>query len=58
MPIDDHFDYTYDSRIPGQPNITVPFTRRPVTVDIEKDGIRMTFDNQVKDYPNWTCGSR
>jgi len=58
MPIDDHFDYTWNPRTPGRQNVTIPFSRRPITIDIEPDGIRLTFDNQVKDDTNWKCGSR
>lgn len=42
MPIDNHFDYKW---VPGRgkPNITIPFTRRAVAVDIEEEGARVRF---------------
>jgi hypothetical protein len=43
-PINDHFDYTWDPRQPGRANVTIPFLRRAVNVDIEIDGIRLTFE--------------
>lgn len=55
-PISDHFDYVW-SRI-GKPNITIPFTRRGVNIDIEPDGITTTNDNQIKNNTNWKCGER
>jgi len=42
QPIDKNFDYKW---VPGngKPNITIPFTRRAVSVDIEEDGARLRF---------------
>jgi hypothetical protein len=57
MPIDDHFDYIWDPKVPGKKNITIPFVRRPISVDIEKDGIRLKFDNQIKNDKNWKCST-
>jgi hypothetical protein len=42
MPVDNHFDYKW---VPGRgkPNVTIPFERRPLTIDIETAGIQLTF---------------
>jgi hypothetical protein len=42
----------------GKPNITVPFTRRAVSVDIEEEGARLRFEVQVANYSDWKCGNR
>lgn len=57
MPIDDHFDYTW---LPGwnQPNVTVPFSRRAIGIDLEKLGVQLTFDIQAKDYSGWQCSTQ
>lgn len=57
MPIDNHFDYNW---VPGKgkPNITIPFTRRAVTIDIEESGVQLTFEVQAANYTDWKCGNR
>jgi hypothetical protein len=42
----------------GKPNVTVPFTRRAVSVDIEEEGARLRFEVQVANYSDWKCGNR
>jgi hypothetical protein len=55
--IQPQFDYIWS---PGrnQTNVSVSIIRRPVTIDIEKDGIRTTFDIQAEKANKWTCGNR
>lgn len=57
MPIDNHFDYIW---VPGngKANITIPFSRRAVTVDIEPAGVQLTFEVQAANYSDWKCGNR
>lgn len=57
MPIDKHFDYIWAPGN-GKPNITIPFSRRAITVDIEQAGVQLTFEVQVEGYANWTCVDR
>jgi hypothetical protein len=56
MPIDNHFDYIWSPR--GKPNVTVPFSRRAINVDIEEDGVRLKFEVQTANYTDWKCGNR
>lgn len=56
MPINDHFDYVWIRR--GLPNVTIPFSRRAVSIDIEKVGVTATFDSQVKNYSKWQCSEK
>ncbi len=42
--IDPQFDYTYVPATKGKPNITFSMIRKPYTIDIEPDGIRLTFE--------------
>lgn len=51
QPIDSHFDYTWNK-------VTIPFYRRPISVDVEKIGILLTFDAQIDNYTSWKCGTR
>lgn len=57
MPIDNHFDYKW---VPGRgkPNVTIPFTRRAVTIDIEESGVQLSFEVQAANYTDWKCGNR
>lgn len=57
MPVDNHFDYIW-SPGQGKPNVTIPFTRRPVTIDIEESGIQLTFEVQAANATKWQCGNR
>lgn len=57
MPIDTHFDYIWIPG-PGKKNVTVPFSRRAVTVDLEEDGARLRFEVQVANSSDWKCGNR
>lgn len=43
MHIDPQYDYVWQSRRNGT-NITISMLRRPIYIDVEKDGIRMSFD--------------
>jgi hypothetical protein len=56
QPVDNHFDYVWQPM--GKPNVTLPFSRRPLTIDIEKDGIQLTFEVQANNATTWTCGKR
>lgn len=57
MHIDPQFDYKWQSRRNAS-NITISMVRRPIYIDVEKDGIRMAFDTQAEKASDWKCGSR
>lgn len=56
-PITPQFDYVWS---PGRnaSNITISMLRRPVSIDIEEEGIRTTFDIQAENANDWKCPSR
>lgn len=56
QPISTHFDYVWSPR--GKPNITIPFTRKAVSVDVERDGIQLTFEVRATDDKEWKCSTR
>lgn len=55
--IDPQFDYIWS---PGRnaSNITISMTRRPLSIDIEEDGIRTTNDIQAENAADWKCPVR
>jgi hypothetical protein len=55
--IDPQFDYVWQSRRNGT-NVTISMVRRPISIDIEKDGIRTAFDVQAEQATDWKCGDR
>lgn len=55
--IDPQFDYVWSPR-KHAPNVTISMLRRPIYIDIEKDGIRASFDVQAEHASDWQCGSR
>ena len=38
--------------------MTIPMKRRPVNLDVDKDGIRMSSDVQAENAARWNCGDR
>lgn len=57
MPINDNFDYIW---VPGgnKKNTTISFSRRAISIDLEKAGVYLNFDVQVANYSGWKCGNR
>ena len=55
--IDPQFDYRWASRH-GAKEVTISMKRRPIQIDIEKDGIRTSFDVQAEKATKWQCGDR
>ena len=57
MPIDTKFDYVW-SPGNGKPNVTIPFTRRATSIDLEEDGARLRYEVQAANAVDWRCGNR
>lgn len=57
MHIDPQYDYVWS---PGRnhKNVTISMLRRPLTIDVEKDGIRASFDVQAEHSNEWSCPTR
>lgn len=55
QPITAYFEYLWVPTTPGKPNVTIPFTRRGVSIDVERVGMSFKYETRVKD-ANWTCG--
>ena len=55
--VDPQFDYNWTPRR-GTPNHVISMKRRPLFIDIEKDGIRTGFDVQPEKATKWECGQR
>jgi hypothetical protein len=58
QPIGLQFDYKWVPNVPGKQNVTISMLRRPISVDIEKEGIQTTFEVQVENDSSWKCGNR
>lgn len=56
QPIDNHFDYIWKRS--GKPDVTVPFTRRAIAIDLEPNGLNLRYEVQAAGASNWTCGDR
>ena len=57
MPINDNFDYTWAPG-KGKQNITISFSRRAISIDLEKSGVYLNFDVQIANDSGWKCGNR
>eukprot|EP00178_Gracilaria_changii_P002211 TRINITY_DN13302_c0_g1_i1.p1 TRINITY_DN13302_c0_g1~~TRINITY_DN13302_c0_g1_i1.p1 ORF type:complete len:162 (+),score=5.03 TRINITY_DN13302_c0_g1_i1:682-1167(+) len=57
MHIDPQFDYKWQSRRNAS-NITISMIRKPIYIDLEKDGFRLAFDTQAEHASEWKCGDR
>lgn len=55
--IEPQFGYVWQ---PGRnrTNVTISMLRRPITIDIEKEGIRATYDMQAEGAKDWQCPTR
>ena len=42
-PIDEHFEYKWTSPIASKGILTIPFTRRPAFIDVERDGMHYGY---------------
>lgn len=54
QPIDVHFDYNWTKY--DKTNVTIPFARRPIMIDLEPDGVSFSFEVQIPGYSEWKCG--
>lgn len=55
--VDPQFDYHWTPRR-NTTNYIISMKRRPLYIDIEKDGIRTAFDVQAEKATKWECGDR
>jgi hypothetical protein len=55
VPIEPAFNYNWNS---SKGAVTIPFTKRPVLVQLDKEGLTSSFDIQVADATNWICDDR
>lgn len=53
-----HFDYHWNPKNSDKPNVTIPFNRRPIKVDLEPEGVQFSFEVRIPDYDEWKCGHR
>ena len=56
-PIQVEFEYTYYNHHSDK-NTTIAFKRRPVKVDLEKEGLSTSFDIRVSNDDDWKCVER
>ena len=53
MPIYEHFEYKWSSA--SKSDFIIKFTRRPILIDIEKDGIHYGYEAKIDGF-NGECG--
>ena len=57
MHIDPQYDYVW-SPGRGHKNVSISMLRHPLSIDLERDGIRASFDVQAEHSHEWTCPIR